>query len=138
MKSQIAPVQPPVRLRPQTILIVEDEHEIGELLVTFFTQETPYRAFAVADAAQAVEAVKAVTPSLFILDYGLPGVNGLKLHDLLHSIEGLEAVPTLMVSAQLPSRQAMHERQITFLPKPLDFDILSSVITNLLAQHQGR
>lgn len=137
MKSQTFQAQASIRLRPHTILIVEDKHEISDLLMAFFTQETPYWVFAVADAAQALEAVKAIIPTLFILDYGLPGVNGLELHDLLHSITGLETVPTLMVSAHLPSRQAMRDRQITYLPEPLDLAILLSVITNLLPQQHG-
>lgn len=133
MYSQIRDTQRATQVRPQTILIVEDESEIRDLLLTLFNQETPYRAYAVSDASQAVEAATIMTPSLFILDYGLPGMNGLALHDLLHSIKGLETIPTLMISAHFPSREAMQQRHITYLTKPLDFDILLSVIANLLA-----
>jgi DNA-binding NtrC family response regulator len=113
---------------PAVILIVEDDEAIGDLLVQVLKSETPYLALLATDAAQALERVKAVKPNLFILDYHLPGIDGLELHDRLHAIEGLEEVPTLMISSHSPGRQAMKQRQITFLKKPFELvDVLNSV-----------
>jgi DNA-binding response OmpR family regulator len=136
MKSQFKNSHEPNQGDRQAILIVEDERPISELLVNILEQETPYWAFAVSDAAQAMEALNAIQPSLFILDYGLPGINGLKLHDLLHDIAGLENVPTLMISVFTPSLQAREERHITFLTKPFDLDLFLNVVSNLLSQQQ--
>jgi DNA-binding response OmpR family regulator len=137
MKSEIMNLHAPNQEDHQAILIVEDERPISDLLVNILEQETPYWAFAVSDAAQAMEALNAIRPSLFILDYGLPGINGLKLHDLLHDIAGLESVPTLMISVFTPSLQARQERNITFLTKPFDLDLFLNVVRNLLSQQQG-
>lgn len=137
MKREAVPTQIPRQADHQTILIVDDERPICDLLVTILEQETPYEAFAATDVSQAIEEANAIRPDLFVLDYGLPGMNGLQLHDLLHSIAGLETVPTLMISVFTPSLQARQDRHITFVQKPFDIDLLLNVIINLLSQHQG-
>jgi len=120
-----------------TLLIVEDDESIGELLTQTIKSETPYAVLLVTDAVQALKAVEAFKPSLFILDYHLPGIDGLELHDRLHSINGLESVPSLMISSHSPPRQAIRERQINFLKKPFDLANLLDSIEKLLAQdHQ--
>jgi DNA-binding response OmpR family regulator len=136
MKGQTLHRQMRNMVDQQTILIVDDEWTVRDLLVNVIEQETAYRAVAVSDASQAFEVLDTITPGLFILDYGLPGVNGLELHDQLHAIEGLEAVPTIMLSAYAPSRRAMRDRNITYLTKPFDIEVLLSIVANLFARTQ--
>jgi|SRR5579863_1437740 len=119
------------------ILLVEDDEAISEFLVRLIEQETPYKALHVTDAAQALQAVSSIKPSLLILDYQLPGINGLELFDRLHDIEGLEVVPTIMVSANFPSRKEMQQRQIKFLKKPFDLSELLTAIEELFPRHEG-
>ena len=89
----------------QVILVVEDEETISDFIVRFLEQETPYKALSVPNAIQALELVDAIKPDLFMLDYQLPGINGLELFDRLHAMQGLEAVPALMFSANaLPQK----------------------------------
>ena len=121
----------------QTILAVDDEEALGDFLVRVIEQETPYQALSATDAVQALQVVSSIKPSLFILDYQLPGINGLELSDQLHSIEGLETVPILMVSADSPSRKAMQQRHITFLKKPFNLSDLLQAIEELLPQQAG-
>jgi DNA-binding response OmpR family regulator len=112
----------------QTLLLVEDEEDIGEFIVQVLKDETPYTALHVRDAIQALEVVNSIKPNLFILDYHLPGIDGLELSDRLHSIEGLETTPTLMLSAHPPSLKELRQRQIVLLKKPFDLsDLLKSV-----------
>lgn len=117
-----------------TLLVVEDDESIGELLVQTIKSETSYAVLLVADAVHALKAVEAFKPSLFILDYHLPGIDGLELHDRLHSIHGLESIPSLMMSSHSPPRQAIRQREITFLKKPFDLADLLDSIERLLAQ----
>jgi CheY-like chemotaxis protein len=121
----------------QVILIVEDEEEIGDFIVRLLEQETPYKALAVMNAIEALELVCAIKPNLFILDYQLPGINGLELFDLLRAMKGLESVPALMFSASTPSRRALQERKLPFLTKPFELDNLLQAIENLLTQEEG-
>ena len=117
----------------QTILLVEDDEDIGFFMTQVLASETPYEAVHVPDATSALEIVDAVKPDLLILDYRLPDLNGLELSDRLHSIEGLEAVPTMMISANTPPRNELQQRHITYLKKPFDLSHLLAAVEKLLA-----
>lgn len=120
----------------QVILVVEDEETISDFIVRVLEEETPYKALSVANAIQALELVDVIKPDLFMLDYQLPGINGLELFDRLHAMQELEAVPALMFSADAFSekvlQQSLQERHITFLMKPFELDYLLQVVENLL------
>ncbi len=116
----------------QTILLVEDDEDIGEFITQALKDETPHAVLHVTDAAHALEAVNSIKPSLFILDFQIPGIDGFELHDRLHAIKDLETVPTLMISADAPSRKEMQQRHIVFLKKPFDLNELFDLIEKLL------
>ena len=83
----------------KTILLVEDDTTIAELLVQMISQETHYQVFAVPDGPPALDLAKNIKLELLILDYRLPTIHGIELHDRLHDIEGLEQVPILFLGA---------------------------------------
>jgi DNA-binding response OmpR family regulator len=117
----------------QTILLVEDDTTISELLVRLITQETGYPIFPVSDGPQALDLVQKINPALFILDYWLPTTHGIELYDQLHAFEGLEQVPAIMLSVNAPP-QEMRVRHITFIRKPFDMYKLLEAIHNLLQE----
>ena len=58
----------------KTVLIVEDDDEIGRLLVLLLSQETPYHVCLVHSAKEALWVVQEVKPALFLFDYYLPSM----------------------------------------------------------------
>ena len=127
----------PNHVHIQTILLVEDDADIGEFIAQALNDETPYTILHVVDGPRALEAVASVKPDLFILDYQLPGMNGIELHDRLHEIKGFEKIPTLIISANVPSRKEMQQRQIALLKKPFDLNDLFRSIERLLSQRES-
>jgi len=117
----------------KTILLVEDDATISELLVQLITQETHYQVFAVPDGPQALELIKNIKPQLLNLDYWLPSFHGIELYDRLHNTEGLERVPAIMLSVHAPLRE-INQRQITYVRKPFDMLKLLEAIDMLLAR----
>ncbi|HLX59374.1 MAG TPA: response regulator [Ktedonobacteraceae bacterium] len=115
----------------KSILLVEDDGAIAELLVQMITQETPYRVFAVPDGPQALELVKDLKPNLLLLDYWLPTIHGIDLYDRLCAAEELAQVPTIMLSVNAPL-QEIKKRKITYMKKPFDVDKLLQTIHTLL------
>jgi len=115
----------------KTVLVVEDDIGIGNFLVQAILQETPYQAMLVADGFQAIKAVTNIRPSLFILDYQLPRMNGIELYDQLHATKGLEHIPAMVISARLP-RQEIEKRKIIAMSKPLELDDFLNTIEELL------
>lgn len=119
-------------MKGTTILVVEDDQEIGRLLVQVLANETPYQVLLAIDAIQALETVETQVPRLFILDYFLPGMNGIALYDRLHSMNSLSDVPALIMSASLPWRD-IQQRHLAYLSKPFELDELLQLIDELLS-----
>src|SRR5579872_1070207 len=117
----------------QTILLVEDDEDIGVFVSQVLSDETPYDALHVTDAMSALAVVDSIKPSLFILDYRLPGLNGIELFDRLHAIKGLETIPAVMISANALPRQELQQRHITYIKKPFDLSHLLVTVERLLA-----
>jgi len=117
--------------RLKTILLVEDDTNIGEVLVQAITQETSHLAVLAADGFEALKFIESLTPNLFILDYQLPRMNGIELYDKLHLIDKLTDIPAIMISARLPM-QELAKRNITAMNKPIDLDDFLQTIDQLL------
>src|SRR5262252_4439180 len=103
----------------KTILLVEDDTTIAELLVQMIAQETPHRVLAAHDGPQALELIRSIKPQLLILDYWLPTIHGIELYDRLHNTKGLEQVPAIMLSVNAPLGE-MNKRHIMYMRKPFD------------------
>ncbi len=116
----------------KSILLVEDDSIISELLIQMITQETPYKVFSVPDGLEALDLVKNIKPHLLILDYWLPFMQGIELYDRLHDIDGLEEVPAIMLSVNAPVRE-MNQRHMTYIKKPFDMPKLLDTIHRLIA-----
>jgi DNA-binding response OmpR family regulator len=116
----------------KTILLVEDDINIGEVLVQAITQETSYRAILATNGFDALKFVENLTPDLFILDYQLPRMNGIELYDLLRTTAKLANVPAIMMSARLPQQELVN-RDIIAMNKPIDLDDFLQTIDLLLA-----
>jgi CheY-like chemotaxis protein len=115
----------------KTILLVEDDSNMAELLVQMITQETHYQVFSVSDGLDALDLVRNVKPQLLILDYRLPTIHGIELYDRLHKTEGLEEVPAIMLSVNAPVRE-INQREIKYIRKPFDIFQLLETIQKLL------
>jgi len=117
-----------------TILLVEDDPNIGSFLVEAIGQETPYRAIVANDSNAALKLVRHFTPCLFILDYGLPGMNGIELYDRLHVNKELAPIPAILITANrhVPQQQ-IQQRQLIAFKKPFDLDAFLATIEPLFA-----
>ena len=115
------------------ILLVEDDPNIGSFLVEAIAHETPYRAIVASDSNAALKLVRHFTPCLFILDYGLPGMNGIELYDRLSINQELAPIRAILITAnrQIPQQQIQQRQLITFM-KPFELDALLAAIETLL------
>ena len=122
----------PVKASAKLIFIIEDDTDFVDFLVRFLTYETEYDVAVVFDGYQALMATKVVKPHLFILDYMLPDMNGIDLYDQLQKSEETANIPTIMLSAWLPSKEAQ-ERKVVGIHKPFSLEELLNSIDVLLA-----
>jgi DNA-binding response OmpR family regulator len=115
----------------KTVLIVEDDQDIGSFILRAILEETSHQAILVTDAQKALEAVKSLKPNLLLLDYHLPRMNGIELYDQLRTHKELEHVPVILISARLPRYEA-RKRNMACLEKPFELDRLLKTIEDLI------
>lgn len=83
-----------------TVLVVEDDTNIAELLEAYLRQ-AGYRVVVASDGATALRLIDTAPPRLAVLDVGLPGdVDGLELCRRLRSQPTTRTLPILMVTAR--------------------------------------
>lgn len=78
------------------ILIVEDEPQLAEVLEAY-AQQDGYRTERAADGYSALNAYRAASPDLILLDVMLPGRSGL---DVLKTVRAESATPVILVTAR--------------------------------------
>ena len=89
--------------RAETILVVDDDRKIVEL-VTLYLQREGYRVIQAFDGVSALELARAERPTLAILDLMLPGVNGLVICKTLQSES---QTPVIMLTARSTEEDRM-------------------------------
>lgn len=81
-----------------TVLVVDDEPTIGEILARYL-ERAGYRAAVAHDGPQALALSASLQPDLVVLDVMLPGIDGLEVMRLLHESEHRPAVILLTAMA---------------------------------------
>src|SRR5260370_28730253 len=104
------------------ILIVDDDPILGDLLLEAL-QEEAYQACHVLSGEMALGTLQTVVPALLLLDYHLPGMNGLELADWLGSQEEYAQIPILLMSADVP-REARGNKHLRTLRNPFELQTL--------------
>jgi DNA-binding response OmpR family regulator len=121
-----------------TILIVEDEQPIRELLVVLLTPE--HQLVQAVDAAQAIELARLNRPDLVLLDLHLRGhQDGLEVCRILRSESDpiLAKVPIVMLTGQTTEadiRAALAVGANSYIGKPYSPRALLTLISALLAK----
>ena len=118
----------------RTVLIVDDDRDVGDILQKIILDQTDYKVVWIAESDLALDAAWYLRPSLLLLDYMLPSIDGLDLYDRLQGMEGMRGVPTVLISASetLPFEE-LRARGIYLLKKPFELGDLLDMLAQLLA-----
>ncbi len=111
-----------------SILVVEDDVAVAELLRTILNQEPGWGATIVHDASAAREVFRHIRVEVMVVDVNLPGISGLELLALLRRDPDWGDPPVVLMSA-IPDQPGIAGAVrdgvvITCLRKPFDVDEL--------------
>ena len=79
-----------------TVLLIEDEEAIADLVRLYFEQEG-YRLVHAPDGERGLDAVRDRNPRIVLLDIGLPGMDGI---EVCRRIRAVSDVPVIMLTAR--------------------------------------
>ena len=116
----------------QTILIVEDEPDILELLAMNFSRRG-FRVLCATDGTEALQQLRCSRPSLVLTDLCLPGHDGNEIVRFLRSDQRTATVPVIMISASpsaaLPQDDGGPDM---FMRKPFGIRDITAAVEELL------
>ena len=111
----------------QTVLVVDDERQIVQLVADLLTDEG-YDVRCAYDGVMALEAVDRSPPDLVLTDVKMPRLDGVALARCLRE-RGCRVPVVLMSAVDADARLS----GVPFVPKPFDLDHLVAVVGRALA-----
>lgn len=110
-----------------TILVIDDERPMRELLERFLTKEG-FRVITAADGAAGLAAARAHRPSAIMLDVMMPRMDGWAVLSALKADPALAAVPVVMVTVSRERGLSLSMGAVDHLPKPVDWTRLKALL----------
>ena len=122
-----------------TVLIVEDDKAIREMLTTYLMSKT-YAVIEAADGNQALEQLHKSSVDLLLLDWMLPDVDGVDLIPQIREISVHKDLPILMLTAKAEEADKITGLDVgadDYMTKPVSLKELDARIRALIRRSQG-
>lgn len=104
----------------KTVLIVDDEYAVAEVLATLLADEG-YAVRTACDGFQALERLKEEVPDLVITDQMMPVLGGAELFRAMRKVPAYREVPVILMSSVPSAAPSDRLPWSLFLQKPFDF-----------------
>jgi two-component system phosphate regulon response regulator PhoB len=125
---------------PANILIVEDEDDIRDMIASSL-KTARYEVLEARDGQEGFSKAIDLNPSLILIDWMMPVVNGLELLRRLRHDERTHEIPVIMLSAKADvdnKTQGLDSGADDYLTKPFSPKELISRIKAVLRRHEGK
>ena len=108
-----------------TVLVVDDDSNIREVLHKFFTLKG-YQIILAANGEQALELAESEMPKVVLLDINMPGIDGMETCKRLRADEKTRLIPIILITAYGATRtEASDAGADDIIYKPFDMKDLS-------------
>ena len=135
-RSSVSEAPQPAVTRPGSILVIDDEEIMREILEALLTREG-YEVRLAATGAEGLEHARSVPFDAAIVDMMMPGMDGISALDELKKID--DDMPVLMITAFASVENAiaaMKRGAYDYITKPFKNDEVLVVMRNALAQRR--
>lgn len=113
-------------MNPATILIVDDERPLRELLRSLL-EEGGYRVTMAIHGRDALARIEEALPDLIIIDLMMPVMGGVELYRRLKGRSETRTIPVIVLSAGL-GRPAELTAPDAFIAKPFDIGAIEAAV----------
>jgi DNA-binding response OmpR family regulator len=123
------------RSRRPLVLVVEDDPDLGETIVTFLKEEGLDAKLA-RDGDQAMRLVDQLSPSVMILDLMMPRRDGFSVLRELRADGRINRLPVIVVTAIFGLSERLYATELgaaDYVTKPFELDELLERVRNVLA-----
>lgn len=104
----------------EKILLADDDLEVQDIAKAILSKEG-YEVIIAKDGNEALDLAKVHKPDLIILDYLMPGLNGLETCQTLKKDNDLKNIPVLMITAYPGEKErSLSAGAVDFLTKPVE------------------
>jgi len=121
----------------KTILIVDDEVDIRDILRIRLANQPGFRILEAANGSDALELTRQQRPDLIILDWLMPGFSGIEVLKILRESPELTTIPVIMMTVKSElSAQAQGKAMgvVAYLTKPFDAVRLMETVQKALKE----
>jgi len=122
-----------------TVLVVEDDNAIREMLTTYLTSKN-YDVIEAADGKQALEQLHKSTLDILLLDWMLPDIDGVDLIPQIREMSVHKELPILMLTARAEEADKITGLDVgadDYMTKPVSLKELDARIRALIRRSQG-
>lgn len=116
--------------RGRRVLVVDDNHDSAESMAMLL-QVTGHEVRTAHEGTGALQIALEYRPECVLLDIGLPGMNGYAVAERLRALPGFGNVIMIAMTGYGQEEDRQRSREAGFdhhLVKPLDFDVLTSIL----------
>ena len=139
MSMVSAPIRNENRSPTRTILVVEDDSDLNEIL-QYNLQCAGHRVVPVYEASAAVSQAAAHQPDLVLLDLMLPDADGWAVCQFLRSQRHLQKTPVIVLTARTDPEDVVQARTFRlagFLTKPCSAEEIVRLVDEVLSEPQA-
>lgn len=121
----------------KTILCVEDDLAVQEIISDYFSMKTSYKVVTAEDGEIALDQIANSPPDLILLDVLLPRINGLAFLQDIRRIESAKNIPVIFISGEMidetDKELGLKLGALAYFEKPIDFPELLKTVNSILA-----
>jgi CheY-like chemotaxis protein len=109
------------------VLIVEDEPDVRQMLVTWLTV-LGRRSLTASNGAEGLRVARAHHPCLILLDFMMPVMDGRQFRRAQASDPEIRDVPVVLTTAHPKAKELARDLHLDVIEKPVDMEAIEAVV----------